>query len=99
MKTALRIGAALVLAVVLAVTFAACAPQERMDAYVKLEHPNAWTIGRFNSDGGAVESTNGRELYVLCDQGTIRLIFVDRGNFSADILKDVALNTNHASCR
>lgn len=90
MKVA-KIVATMVFAVVLAMTFAACAPQERMDAYVRLAHPQAWTIDRVNGQKDDIQA------YILCENGTVRVIMATHA-FSADIMNDVELDKNRVSC-
>ncbi len=99
MKTALRIVATLVLAVVAAIASAACAPQERMDAYVKVAHPGAQELGRFDSFGRPVGADDAFEVYALCEQNTIHLVFTNRMLSIAKIYRDVELDKNHVTCK
>ncbi len=67
------------------------APQARMDAYVKAAHPSAWEIERIGNED--------MQIYILCDGGKVRLIRANRGLFTADIMHDVELPADHASCK
>ena len=67
------------IAVTVITVLVGCAPQERMDAYVRAAHPTATEIKRID------------ETYVLCDNGKVWIVNTSRSMLSADIMGDVEL--------